>query len=63
MNSFMISYFSLIYKKKIQVGNGQEKVNQKEIPTLKPEVGKTKLTIRYLYLETYRKPSELLFPK
>ena len=25
--------------------------NQKEIPTLKTETGKTKLTIRYLYLE------------
>ena len=36
--------------------------NQKEIPTPKTEVGKTKLTIRYLYLKTYRKPSEQLFP-
>ena len=36
--------------------------NQKEIPTPKTEVGKTKLIVRYLYLETYRKPSEKLFP-
>ena len=33
--------------------------NQKEIPTLKTEVGKTKLTIRYLLC---RKPIEQLFP-
>ena len=35
--------------------------NQKEIPTTKTEVGKTKLTIRYLYVKTYRKQSEQLF--
>ena len=35
--------------------------NQKEIPTPKTEVGKTKLKFRYLYLEIYRKPSEQLF--
>ena len=32
--------------RKVQVGNGQ-----KEIPTPITEVGKTKLTIRFLYLE------------
>ena len=32
--------------------------NLKETPTPKTEVGKTKLTIRYLYLKSYRKPSE-----
>ena len=35
--------------------------NQKEIPTPKTEAGKTKLTIRYTYLRTYRKPSGQLF--
>ena len=35
--------------KKVQVGNDQE--NQKKNPTPKTEVGITKLTIRYLYLE------------
>ena len=34
--------------------------NQKEIPIQKPEVGKTKLTIRYSYLKTYRKMSVYL---
>ena len=29
----------------------KERRNQKEIPTPKAEVGKNKLTIRYLYLE------------
>ena len=37
--------------KKVQVGNDQEKRNQKEILTPKTEVGKTKLTIRYVYQE------------
>ena len=36
---------------KVQVDNDQEKANQEEIPTPKTELGKTKLTIRYLYLE------------
>ena len=38
--------------------------NEKEIPTIKTEVEKTKLTIRYLCLEkrTQCKPSEQLFP-
>ena len=35
--------------KKVQVGNDQEWCNQKEISTPKTEVGKNKLTIRYLY--------------
>ena len=40
----------------------QEKSQLKIIPTPKNEVGKTKLAVRYLYLKTYRKPSEQLFP-
>ena len=47
--------------KKVQVGKDQERRNQKKIPIPKTEVGKTKLTIRYLYHETYRKPNEQLF--
>ena len=35
---------------------------QKENPTPKTEVEKTKLTTRHLHLENYRKPSEQLFP-
>ena len=46
---------------KVHVGKDQERRNQKEIPTPKTEVGKTKLTIRHLYHETYRKPNEQLF--
>ena len=44
---------------KVQVGNYQEKA-QSEIPTPKTDVRKTKLTIRYLYLENIS--SEQLFP-
>ena len=33
---------------KVQVGNDQENAKS-EIPTLKAEMGKTKLTISYLY--------------
>ena len=37
--------------KKIQVGNYQENAQSERNSTPKSEVGKTKLTIRYLYLE------------
>ena len=37
--------------KKVQVENDQEKAHSEEISTLKTEVGNTKLTVRYLYLE------------
>ena len=48
--------------KKVQVGKIRKRRNQKKIPTPKIEVGKKpKLTIRYLYHETYRKPNEQLF--
>ena len=36
---------------KVQVGKDQKRRNQKKIPTPKTEVGKNKLTIRYLYHE------------
>ena len=48
--------------KKVKVGDDQE-MTQSDIPTPKTEVGKTELTIRYLYNTTksYRKPSDQLF--
>ena len=47
---------------KVQVGKDQEKAqSEKRFPLQKPRWEKTKLTIRYLYHETYRKPNEQLF--
>ena len=46
----------------VQVGKDQEKAqSEKRFPLQKPRWEKTKLTIRYLYHETYRKPNEQLF--
>ena len=45
----------------VQVGKDLEKAQSEKIPSTKTEVGKTKLTVRYLYHETYRKPNEQLF--
>ena len=48
--------------KKVQVGKDQEKAqSEKRFPLQKPRWEKTKITIRYLYHETYRKPNEQLF--
>ena len=50
--------------KKVQVGKDQEKEQlEKRFSLQKPRGGggETKLTIRYLYHETYRKPNEQLF--
>ena len=48
--------------KKVQVGKDQEKAqSEKRFPLQKPRWEKTKLTVRYLYHETYRKPNEQLF--
>ena len=50
------------HSKKVQVGKDQEKAqSEKRFPLQKPRWEKTKLTIRYLYHETYRKPNEQLF--
>ena len=59
----VIIYFSSERNKKVPVGKDQEKAQSEMIPTPKTEVGKNKLTIRYLYHETYmyRKPNEQLF--
>ena len=48
--------------KKVQVGKDQEKAQPEKDSHSKNRGGKkTKLTIRYLYHETYRKPNEQLF--
>ena len=48
--------------KKLQVGNDQEKAQSEKDSHSKNRVGKkTKLTIKYLYHEIYRKPNEQLF--
>ena len=49
-------------RKKEQVGNDQEKAQSEKDSHSKTQGGKKKkLTIRYLYHETYRKPNEQLF--
>ena len=48
--------------KKVQVGKDQEKAQSEKDSHSKNRGGKkTKLTIRYLYHETFRKPNEQLF--
>ena len=57
-----ISAFARSKHGKVQVGKDQEKAqSEKRLPLQKPRWEKTKLTIRYLYHETYRKPNEQLF--
>ena len=46
----------------VQVGNDQEERNQKTISTPNTEVGKTKLTIRYLYHENILSRMSSYFP-
>ena len=47
---------------KVQVGKDQEKAQSEKDSHSKNRGGKkTKLTIRYSYHETYRKPNEQLF--
>ena len=48
--------------KKVQVGKDQEKAQSEKDSHSKNRGGeKNKLTITYLYHETYRKPNEQLF--
>ena len=55
-------YSPLITSKKVQVGKDQEKAQSERDSHSKNRGGKkTKLTIRHLYHETYRKPNEQLF--
>ena len=59
VSAFTVSRNSL---KKVQVGKDQEKAQSEKDSHSKNRGGKkTKLTIRYLYHETYRKPNEQLF--
>ena len=52
----------MLQLKKVQVGKDQEKAQSEKDSHSKNRDGKkTKLTIRYLYRETYRKPNEQLF--
>ena len=51
--------FSDVFLKKVQVGKDQEKAQpEKDSHSKKPRWEKNKLTIRYLYHETYRKPND-----
>ena len=51
-------------KKMVHVGKDQEKVQSEKDSHSKNRGGeKTKLTIRYLYHETHRKPNEQLFSR
>ena len=53
---------SLLQVSKAQVGKGEEKAQSEKDSHSKNRGGKkNKLTIRYLYHETYRKPNEQLF--
>ena len=60
-------YGDLVYKFKKLIGKGTSRQRsgkgaiRKRFPLQKPRWEKTKLTIRYLYHETYRKPNEQLF--
>ena len=50
------------WHEKVQVGKDQEKAQSEKDSHSKNRGGKkTKLTVRYLYHETYRKPNEQLF--
>ena len=54
----------LLKANEVQVGKDQEKAQSEKDSLSKNRGGKkTKLTIRHLYHETYRKPNEQLFSK
>ena len=61
----MANCFIAIYLKKMKKGTSRQRSGKgairKRFPLQKPRWEKTKLTIRYLYHETYRKPNEQLF--
>ena len=61
-NAHTVIYFNKLLNY-IQVGNDQEMgQSERNSHSINRGVGKTKMTLRYLYQETYRKPSEQLFP-
>ena len=57
-NTFTWVYFKEKGTSRQRSGKG---AIRKRFPLQKPRWEKTKLTIRYLYLETYRKPNEQIF--
>ena len=60
-NQPLLFYFNELITK-VQVGKDQEKAQSERDSHSKNRGGeKTKLTIRHLYHETYRKPNEQLF--
>ena len=60
--SFYYETFHYMMSKKVQVGKDQEKAQSEKDSHSKNRGGKkNKLTVRYLYHETYRKPNEQLF--
>ena len=60
--SVIANYFKIATSGNVQVGKDQEKAQSEKDSHSKNRGGKkTKLTIRYLYHETYRKPNEQLF--
>ena len=58
-------YHNNIKYQKLSKGTSRQRSGKgairKRFPLQKPRWEKTKLTIRYLYHETYRKPNEQLF--
>ena len=62
MYQSILTKFSKQTINKVQVCKDQEKAqSEKRFPLKKPRWEKTKLTIRYLYHQTYRKPNVQLF--
>ena len=59
---FPVQYTEIFLFKKVQVGKDQEKAqSERDSHSKNRGLEKTKLTIRHLYHETYRKPNEQLF--
>ena len=56
---------TIVFNKSLEKGTSRQRSGKgairKRFPLQKPRWEKTKLTIRYLYHETYRKPNEQLF--
>ena len=48
--TYRVNQYLNSYKGEVQVGTIRKRHNQKEIPTTKTEVGKTKLTLEYLHI-------------
>ena len=60
--TYIYIFIAITLDEKVQVGKDQEKAQSERDSHSKNRGGeKTKLTIRHLYHETYRKPNEQLF--